>query len=124
MIHTLIRYLRIGFVIVGFLLLIGSVFLPYYSVCEVFLGYQLKVYWIQLLLTVAAFVSGYFYSDIVNKALLYTFSAILLVFLAFFWLAPNWASCAKAAEIGGNLSRLGSCFVILGTFIAVYREAE
>lgn len=101
MIYTSIRYVRVGFVIAGFLLLILSVFLPYYASCEwnsnekgtipfVVRGDELSVYWIQLSLTIAAFVSGYFYYDIVNKALLYTFSAMLLVFLVFFWSAPNW----------------------------------
>ncbi|WP_294670395.1 hypothetical protein [uncultured Fluviicola sp.] len=137
MIYTQIKYLRIGSVAGGLLMLIISVFLPYYVTCEwnseesgtievLVLSYTSGVFWLQFLFTIALFVSGYFYRDIVNKALLYTFSSMLIVCLLLTWDPPTFGAtpCGRSSQIGRNLSVFGSCFVILGTFISIYREEE
>jgi len=137
MIYTSIKYLRIGLVTGGFLLLVLAVFFPDYSGCTwnstesgtipfVVFGYESRSYWIPFFFTIAAFFSGYFYQDIANKALLYTFSSLFLVFVFLDWNAPAWGAtpCERSTEIGGYFSLFGSLFVILGTFISVYRETE
>lgn len=137
MIYTSIKYLRMGFVVIGLLLLAISVFLPYYGSCKwnsdesgtvsvLIFGYSSRVFWMHFVFTIASFVSGYFYHDIVNKALLYTFSSMLLLYLFFTWDPPSWGAtpCGRSSEIGRDLSVFGSCLIILGTFISIYRETE
>lgn len=137
MIYTSIKTLRIGSVVGGLLMLILSVFLPYYVTCEwnsdesgtievLVLSYTSGVFWMQFLFTVASFVSGYFYRDIANKALLYTFSSMFMVCMLLTWDPPTFGAtpCGRSSEIGRNLSVFGCCFVILGTFISIYREED
>ncbi len=134
MIYTSIRYFRVGSVIVGSLLLILSVFLPYYSSCEwnsdesgtistLIFSYEHIPFWMQFSLTIAVFFSGYFYRDIVNKALLYTFSSLLILFLLFS-LPFSGNPCVPQLEIGKFLNLIGTFFVVLATFISIYREVD
>jgi hypothetical protein len=135
MIYTSIKYLRIGSVVMGSLLLIVSIFLPYYSSCKwnsdesgtipfSIYGYAYNGYWIQFFFTLAAFVSGYFYRDIANKALLYTFTIMLMIFLFFTLNIPSFGGspCIRSTEIGGAFTLFGSFLILLGTFISIYRE--
>lgn len=137
MIYTQIKYLRIGLVIVGFLLLISSVFLPFYSSCRwnsdesgtipfFVYGYESRIYRDQFFYTILIFFIAYFHHEKVNKVLLYVFSSMLLLFLFFVRSDPGWggAPCTRSAEIGQNLSLIGALFIMLGTFISIYREKE
>ena len=137
MIYTSIKYLRIGSVVMGILLLVIAVFLPYYSSCKwnsdesgtiplSIFGYAYSGYWIQFFFTVALFVSGYFYRDIPNKASLYTSTILLLIFLVFSLNGPGFGGnpCIRSTEIGGAFALFGSFLILLGTFIFIYREEE
>lgn len=137
MIYTSIKYLRIGSVILGFLLVILSFFLPYYSSCEwnanesgtiefFKYGYETRMFYVQCLFVIALFFSGYFYQNLINKILLYILSFILLVSFFLVRNAPNRGAtpCVRSPEIGQDLSLYGSLLVLLGTFISIYREAE
>ncbi len=135
MIYTSIRYLRISSIISGFSAIILSAFLVFFSGCKMnsdesgtvpysVYGYESNMYWIQFALITAVFFSGYFYRDLVNKALLYTFSSILVLFLLITWNLPGGNPCVHQSEIGQICSLYGSLSIILGTFISVYREAE
>ncbi len=137
MIYTSIKYLRIGLVIAGFFLIVSSVFLPFYSSCKwnsdesgtipffVF-SYESKIYWDQFLYTILIFLPAYYHHEKFNKVLLYVFSSMFLLFVLLYWNAPNWGAtpCVRSAEIGQVLSLFGTLFIMLGTFISIYREKE
>lgn len=134
MIYTSIRYLRMGLVLIGFLLLIGSVFLPFQTHCKwnstesgtigywVY-SYESVAYWGRLFFVLIIFLWGYFRRDIVYKALLYTFSSLFLLFL-FFSVPFMGNPCVPQSEIGQVLSLTGSLMVPVATFISIYREEE
>lgn len=134
MIDTSIRCLRMGLVIIGFLLLIGSVFLPFQTHCKwnstesgtigyrVY-SYESVAYWGRFFFVLIIFLSGYFRRDIVYKALLYTFSSLFLLFL-FFSVPFMGNPCVPQSEIGQTLSLTGSLMVPVATFISIYREEE
>ena len=137
MIYTSIRWMRIGSVVIGFLAILVSFFLPFYRSCKwtedesgtidfVKYSYETSTFYIQALFVLAIFISGYFYHNIVNKVLLYTFSSMLIFFLFISWNAPNWegSPCIRSSVIGGDLTFYGALLVILGTFISIYREIE
>jgi hypothetical protein len=137
MIYKSIRSIRIGLITIGFLAVLVSFFLPFYRSCIwnedesgtidfVTYSYETSTFYIQTLLVLAIFFSGYFYHDIVNKALLYTFSSMLILFLFVSWNAPTWGGspCIRSSEIGGDLTFYGILLIMLGTFISIHREKE
>lgn len=137
MIYTSIRHIRVACIWIGFVAILSSFFLPFYSGCRwnsdqsgtinfIKYGYEVYPCYYVPVLVLSIFFSGYFWRRLINKILLYVFTCFLLIFLFLIWRAPSWGAnpCINNDEIGQDLSVYGSLLVSIGTFISVYREQE
>ena len=137
MIYTSVRWMRIGSIVMVFSGIIISFLLPVYRSCkwnsdesgtiEFFrFGYETTQNYIPFFLILLVFVSGYFYHNLINKILTYSFSSLLIIFVFLMWNAPSWGAmpCIRSAGVGQYIFVFGLSLVMLGTLISIHREKK
>jgi hypothetical protein len=142
MIKSKTFFFKTCLIVTGFLLLVIAFFLPFESSCLlnddeslifiVKIGLEVNLVYFISLLSIAIFVSGYFYTDTLNKVLTYSLIGFLSGFIIYntflkpiaIGIAGGFEPCDIGHEIGYWFSFIGSLFVSIATFISVYRNLE